>query len=164
MSLVALVVDDSMLIRHTVCRFLEERGFAVESATNGQEALEVLKRVAPDIVVTDMQMPKMDGSELITALKSQASTKNIPIVIVAGRQSGFENTEKRANFAIFKDIDIEAQLAKALEALLGAEDGQGEDSRPIALRAVLAVLAYLSANPASAEKSIGAKSCATNLG
>jgi CheY-like chemotaxis protein len=126
MSLVALVVDDSMLIRHTVCRFLEERGFAVESATNGQEALEVLKRVAPDIVGTDMQMPKMDGSELITALKSQASTKNIPIVIVAGRQSGFENTEKRADFAIFKDIDIEAQLAKALQALLGAKAAKGK--------------------------------------
>src|SRR5271170_4545075 len=95
MPLVALVVDDSMLIRHTVCRFLEERGFAVESATNGQEALELLKRISPDIVVTDMQMPKMDGSELITALKGHASTKNIPVVIVAGRQSGFENTENR---------------------------------------------------------------------
>lgn len=126
MSLVALVVDDSMLIRHTVCRFLEERGFAVESATNGQEALEVLKRVTPDIVVTDMQMPKMDGSELITALKSQAPTKSIPVVIVAGRQSGFENTEKRADFAIFKDIDIEDQLAKALEALLGGKAAKGK--------------------------------------
>jgi CheY-like chemotaxis protein len=126
MSLVALVVDDSMLIRHTVCRFLEERGFAVESATNGQEALELLKRISPDLVVTDMQMPKMDGSELITALKGQACTKNIPIVIVAGRQSGFENTEKRADFAIFKDIDIEAQLAKALEALLGAKAAKGK--------------------------------------
>ena len=126
MSLVALVVDDSMLIRHTVCRFLEERGFAVESATNGQEALEVLKRVAPDIVVTDMQMPKMDGSELITALKSQASTKNIPIVIVAGRQSGFENTEKRADFAIYKDIDIQSQLEKALDAVVGKGQGQTE--------------------------------------
>jgi CheY-like chemotaxis protein len=126
MSLVALVVDDSMLIRHTVCRFLEERGFTVESATNGHEALELLKRIAPDIVVTDMQMPKMDGSELITALKGQASTKNIPIVIVAGRQSGFENTETRADFAIFKDIDIEAQLAKALEALLGAKAAKGK--------------------------------------
>ena len=126
MSLVALVVDDSMLIRHTVCRFLEERGFAVESATNGQEALEVLKRIAPDIVVTDMQMPKMDGSQLITALKSQASTNNIPVVIVAGRQSGFENTEKRADFAIFKDIDIEAQLAKALDTLLGDKAAKGK--------------------------------------
>jgi len=54
MSLVALVVDDSMLIRHTVCRFLEERGFTVESASNGQEALEELKRAQPDIIITDI--------------------------------------------------------------------------------------------------------------
>ncbi len=121
MPFTALVVDDSMLIRHTVCRFLEERGFSVESATNGLEALEVLKRIQPDMIVTDMQMPKMNGSELITALKSQASTANIPIVIVAGKQSGFEQTEKRANFAIFKDIDIEEQLSKALKTLLGVQ-------------------------------------------
>src|SRR5579863_3732618 len=124
MPLVALVVDDSMLIRHTVCRFLEERGFAVESATNGQEALEMLKRVRPDIIVTDMQMPKMSGSELITALKKESATANIPIVIVAGKQSGFEHTEKRANFAIFKDIDIEDQLGNALKALLGVQAAQ----------------------------------------
>jgi CheY-like chemotaxis protein len=61
--LVALVVDDSMLIRHTVCRFLEERGYAVESATNGEEALPIVKRIHPDIIITDMQMPKMGGSE-----------------------------------------------------------------------------------------------------
>jgi CheY-like chemotaxis protein len=116
---VALVVDDSMLIRHTVCRFLEERGFQVESATNGQEALETLKRVRPDIIVTDMQMPKMNGTELITALKKEPPTAGIPIVIVAGRQSGFNKDEKRADFAIFKDIDIEEQLAKALEVVFG---------------------------------------------
>ena len=75
MSVVALVVDDSMLIRHTVCRFLEERGFAVESATNGQEALEALKRVRPDIIITDIQMPKMSGSELITAVKNDAESR-----------------------------------------------------------------------------------------
>ena len=119
MPKVALVVDDSMLIRHTVCRFLEERGFEVESATNGIEALESMRRVSPDIIVTDMQMPRMSGSELITELKAKPETMNIPIVIVAGKQSGFENTEKRANFAIFKDIDIESQLAKALAAVLG---------------------------------------------
>jgi len=95
-----------MLIRHTVCRFLEERGFSVESATNGQEALEALKRVRPDIIITDMQMPKMNGGEFITALKSQTTTANIPVVIVAGRQSGFDEKEKRAQFAIFKDIYI----------------------------------------------------------
>jgi CheY-like chemotaxis protein len=120
MSVVALVVDDSMLIRHTVCRFLEERGFAVESATNGQEALEALKRVRPDIIITDMQMPKMNGSELITAVKSDSTLAGIPIVIVAGKQSGFEHTEKRANYTIFKDIDIEDQLANAIQVVLGA--------------------------------------------
>jgi CheY-like chemotaxis protein len=108
-----------MLIRHTVCRFLEERGFSVESATNGQEALEVLKRRRPDIIITDMQMPKMGGSELITALKGQPETAGIPVVILAGKQSGFEKKEQRANFAIFKDIDIEEQLGKALEELMG---------------------------------------------
>ena len=117
--LVALVVDDSMLIRHTVCRFLEERGFSVECSTNGQEALEALQRIQPDLIVTDIQMPKMSGTELITALKANPGTAAIPIVIVAGRQSGFEKTEKRANYAIFKDIDIEEQLAKALEATMG---------------------------------------------
>jgi len=119
MPTVALVVDDSMLIRYTVCRFLEERGFAVESATNGAEALEVLNRVQPDLIVTDMQMPKMSGSELITAVKAKPETANVPIIIVAGRASGFDETEKRADFVIYKDIDIEAQLAKALAAVLG---------------------------------------------
>jgi CheY-like chemotaxis protein len=121
MSVVALVVDDSMLIRHTVCRFLEERGFTVESATDGQEALEALKRVRPDIIITDIQMPKMNGSELITAVKNEPALAGIPIVIVAGRQSGFEQTEKRADFTIFKDIDIEDQLAKVLQVVLGAK-------------------------------------------
>jgi CheY-like chemotaxis protein len=120
MALVALVVDDSMLIRHTVCRFLEERGFAVESATNGQDGLEALKQVCPDLIVTDMQMPKMGGSEFITALKARPETANIPIVIVAGRQSGFHQQESRADFAIFKDIDIEDQLRKALKTVMGA--------------------------------------------
>jgi CheY-like chemotaxis protein len=118
--LVALVVDDSMLIRHTVCRFLEERGYTVESATNGEEALPIAKRIHPDIIITDMQMPRMTGTELITALKAQPETADIPIVIVAGKNSGFDAKEHRANFAIFKDIDIEAQLSKALEALLGS--------------------------------------------
>ncbi len=125
MSMVALVIDDSMLIRYTVCRFLEQRGFAVESATNGAEALEVLTRVQPALVVTDMQMPKMSGTELITALKSKPETAAIPIIIVAGRASGFDQSEKRANFAIYKDIDIEAQLGKALDAVLG-KAGRGQ--------------------------------------
>src|SRR5258707_6026480 len=123
MSIVALVVDDSMWIRYTVCRFLEQRGFAVESATNGLEALEILARVQPTLIVTDMQMPKMSGSELITALKAKPETAGIPIIIVAARASGFDKSETRANFAVYKDIEIEGQLAKALDALVVKASG-----------------------------------------
>jgi CheY-like chemotaxis protein len=125
MPAVALVVDDSMLIRYTVCRFLEERGFAVESATNGLEALQILERLRPDLIVTDMQMPKMSGAELITAVRKNRKTADIPIIIVAGRASGFDEQEKRANFAIYKDIDIQAQLEKALDAVMGKTNGHG---------------------------------------
>jgi len=114
-----------MLIRYTVCRFLEGRGFAVESATNGAEALQILERARPDLIVTDMQMPKMTGSELITALKNNPETANIPIIIVAGRASGFDEKENRANFAIYKDIDIEGQLEKGLEAVMGKTQVKG---------------------------------------
>lgn len=122
MPKVALVVDDSMLIRYTVCRFLEQRGFTVESATNGAEALDVLARVRPDLIITDMQMPKLSGSELITVLKSKPETAGIPVIIVAGQGSGFDKAETRANFAIYKDIDIDAQLAKALDAAMGPSE------------------------------------------
>jgi CheY-like chemotaxis protein len=123
MPAVALVVDDSMLIRYTVCRHLEQRGFTVESATNGVEALAILERVRPDVIVTDMQMPKMSGSELITELKKNPKTADIPIIIVAGRTSGFDESETRANFAIYKDIDIQSQLEKALDAVMGNSQG-----------------------------------------
>ncbi|HEY1658923.1 MAG TPA: response regulator [Candidatus Sulfotelmatobacter sp.] len=126
MPAVALVVDDSMLIRYTVCRSLEERGFTVESATNGVEALQILSRIKPDLIVTDMQMPKMSGGELITALKKNPETAKIPIIIVAGRASGFDENEKRADFAIYKDIDIQCQLGKALDAVMGKGQAAGK--------------------------------------
>ncbi len=118
MARVALVVDDSMLIRHTVCRFLEEHGFAVESATDGVEALEMLTRLQPCLIITDLQMPKMSGGELIAALQGRPQTASIPVVILAARKSGPEPPEARhARFVIYKDIDIDAQLARALAAL-----------------------------------------------
>jgi CheY-like chemotaxis protein len=114
-----------MLMRYSICRFLEERGFVVESATNGREALEALTRVHPDVVITDLQMPKMSGSELITELKNRQETVSVPIVIVAGKASGCCQTEKRADYVIYKDIDIETQLGKALDAII-ASNGRGQ--------------------------------------
>ncbi len=118
MPRLALVVDDSMLIRHTVCRYLEECGFAVESATDGVEALEMLAHLEPSLIITDLQMPKMTGGELIAALQARAQTASIPVVILAARKSGPEPPEARhARFVIYKDIDIDAQLGRVLAAL-----------------------------------------------
>jgi len=119
-----LLVDDSMLVRHSVCRFLEERGYTVETATNGVDALEVVSRLHPDVIITDMQMPKMSGGELINALKAEPSTAQIPVVIVTSRHGAPDENEKRAAFAIRKDIDIEVQLAKALGAVFKASHAQ----------------------------------------
>jgi CheY-like chemotaxis protein len=117
-----------MVIRHTICRFLEDRGFAVESASNGVEALEILSRMVPALVITDMQMPAMGGSELITAIKKEPSTARVPIVIVTGRSSGYDSRENRAEFTIFKDIDIQEQLEKALTALAPLCNAKGQAS------------------------------------
>lgn len=119
---VALVVDDSMLIRHTVCRFLEERGFLVEAATNGLEALELLATLEPDIIITDIQMPRMSGVELISAVKNDPRTAQIPIVALSSLQCGAKGPaqDARADFSILKDIDIEAQLESTLAAALGS--------------------------------------------
>jgi CheY-like chemotaxis protein len=119
MTRTALVVDDSMLIRHTVCRFLEERGYSVESATNGLEALERLRESRPDVLITDMMMPKMDGTQLISELKKNPSLASLPIIVLAGRQSAAGlPPENRANATIWKDIDIVSQLERALDETL----------------------------------------------
>ncbi len=123
--LVALVVDDSMLIRYTICSFLEQRGFTVEAATNGAEGLEIVKRLRPDLIVTDIDMPKMSGPELIAALKDKAETACIPIIIVSSHKIELEAHKHHANFAISKDINVEEQLGRALDELMGKAKATG---------------------------------------
>ena len=118
MPKVALVVDDSMLIRYSVCRYLESRGFSVESATNGSEALQVMAKSQVNLIVTDMRMPKMSGAEFIGALKSKKETSRIPIIVVTSRANGSCKPDERADFVIYKDIDVETQLDAALEAVI----------------------------------------------
>jgi len=115
-----LVIDDSMLIRHTVCRFLEERGFEVEAADDGLSALEPLRLRPPDLVVTDMNMPGMTGGDLIAYLKARQETASIPVVVLTGRRSGRSSEViEDADFVIYKDIDIVEQLDRAIQALVG---------------------------------------------
>lgn len=118
----ALVVDDSMLIRHTVCRYLEERGFNVESACNGEEALVKLKEFEPEIIFTDLSMPRMTGVELLTILKKDPKMARIPSIILAGKSSTNPSVaEHLATYVMYKDIDIEVQLRNALIHALGED-------------------------------------------
>jgi CheY-like chemotaxis protein len=124
----ALVVDDSMLIRHSVCRYFEERGFQVESATNGVEALEMLQQIKPDVIVTDLQMPKMGGRELITILKNRPDTREVPIIVLAGKKSSSDPAEEtRADVIIYKDIDILDQLELAICSTFPEMVGKGSN-------------------------------------
>ena len=125
MGMTALVVDDSMLIRHTVCRWLEQRGFAVQSACNGAEALQALSLGLPDLIITDLQMPRMTGPEFMAALKQQPETSRIPVVVLASRQSASEvPCEGAASFVIFKDIDVTSQLERAVSSALALSPHQ----------------------------------------
>ena len=112
-----LVVDDSMLIRHSVCRFLEERGFIVEAATNGLEALKVLDHFVPDLIITDLSMPHMGGVELVSILRQRTEFAEMPILVLSARRTADELARElppEIAAIIFKDIDIEEQLVRAL--------------------------------------------------
>ena len=113
-----------MLIRHIVCRFLEQRGLRVESATNGAEALEKLNTFHPDVIITDIEMPQMDGRELIQTLKARPETANIPIVVVARkRYAPEEGGLPEADYIIIKSSDITGQLEEALKMVMGTAAG-----------------------------------------
>lgn len=77
-----LVVDDSIAIRTMQQSLLESAGFKVLLATDGLHALQTLGNHAVDLVISDVQMPNMDGFELASAIKSRDKTKGIPVILV----------------------------------------------------------------------------------
>lgn len=83
MSLI-LVVDDEPDLRFLLRRIFEGAGHAVVEAGNGADALTFLRRSPPDLVVTDVMMPVMDGLELIRQIRGDPITKDIPVVAVSG--------------------------------------------------------------------------------
>jgi CheY-like chemotaxis protein len=117
MSLLALLIDDSMLIRHTVGRFLEARGLSVVTATDGVAALEALKVIRPDIILTDLRMPRLDGYALIDALKANPETARIPVLVLAAKPPSEDLKITGAHSIIYKDLNVEVQLIQTLESL-----------------------------------------------
>jgi CheY-like chemotaxis protein len=79
-----LIVDDEPDLRYLLRRVFEQAGHVVTDAGHGQAALEVVHGSLPDLVVTDMMMPVMDGAELIRRLRADPVTAQIPILAVTG--------------------------------------------------------------------------------
>jgi two-component system chemotaxis response regulator CheY len=80
-----LVVDDSAAIRKILQRVLRQTGMAIgtiHEAGDGLQALEVLKAARPALVLTDINMPKMDGLQLLAAVKASATWHDIPVVMI----------------------------------------------------------------------------------
>ncbi len=88
MSFTAVIVDDEPHIRRVAELALRAVGCAVRAASNGEEALELIREQCPDILVSDVQMPKMDGLQLVSALRSDPATELLPIILLTAM--GFE--------------------------------------------------------------------------
>ena len=80
-----MVVDDSVSIRQVVSRLLESQGWKVKTAKDGIDALEKLRESRPDLIVLDIEMPRMNGYEFLGALKAQSGYEDIPVVMLTSR-------------------------------------------------------------------------------
>ena len=91
-----LVVDDSAAIRHLVADCLRRQGFVVETAVDGADGLERAKAKVPDLVLTDYDMPRMTGFELVHALRKDLSTRDVPLVMLTARDTKRDQAQMRA--------------------------------------------------------------------
>jgi len=78
-------VDDSITVRRVTQRLLERNGLRVMTAKDGVDALSILQEHVPDVILLDIEMPRMDGYELASHVRSDARLSAIPIVMVTSR-------------------------------------------------------------------------------
>ena len=82
-----LMVEDTVHLSEEISDILRLEGYEVTIADNGQRALELLPESRPDLIITDLLMPKMDGFQLIQHIRSMESFKSIPIIILSAKTS-----------------------------------------------------------------------------
>lgn len=118
MKKVILIADDSPTIRKFVSFSLKAHGFEVIAASDGMEAVELLPTSNVDLIITDLNMPNMDGFELIKAVRENDSNRDIPIIILSSLK-GSEEIERGlkvgANSYMVKPFDpkrIQYEVAK----------------------------------------------------
>ncbi len=120
-----LVVDDEPDILRVVVKIMEARGHEVATATDGPSALETAGNVLPDVVILDVNLPKMDGFEVCRKLKSDPKTKSIPVVMMTAAYVSVEDadkgTELGADEYVIKPFLREVLIHNVERLLPGAE-------------------------------------------
>jgi chemotaxis protein histidine kinase CheA/CheY-like chemotaxis protein len=116
---VALVVDDSLSVRRVLTRTLERDGWQVLGAKDGVEALEILSWARPQVAILDIEMPRMDGYELLALIRSGADHRDLPIAMLtsrAGEKHRRKALELGASAYLIKPFD-ENELLRTLREL-----------------------------------------------
>jgi CheY-like chemotaxis protein len=112
-----LVVDDDADFRAGLRLALEMKGYQVEEAANGKEALDRIEQKPPLLVLLDLQMPVMNGRELLQKLRAAPDTKEIPVVIISGFGFEWEAELMGAQGYVGKPFEPE-ELERTIAALL----------------------------------------------
>jgi two-component system alkaline phosphatase synthesis response regulator PhoP len=125
-----LVVDDERNIVELVRLYLEKEGFAVSSATDGEQALVLYERTAPDLVILDLMLPKMDGFEVCRELRRRS---DVPILMLTARSEDVDaivGLELGADDYVTKPFNPRALVAR-VKAILRRTDATAKGGRPI---------------------------------
>jgi CheY-like chemotaxis protein len=122
-----LVVDDHELVRSTVAAVLRREGYVVLQATNGADGLEEAMQHSPHLVICDIVMPRMDGTELFRALQTQIATRTIPVIALSSRSSA-EEEARLLDLGYFdfipkpiNPVRLLARTKRALRAVYGPD-------------------------------------------
>jgi len=116
-----MVVDDSVTMRKVTGRVLERNNFEVLTAKDGLDALEKMAEHVPDLMLLDIEMPRMDGYELATAMKADPRLRNVPIVMITSR-TGEKHRERAFDIGVNRYLGKpyqEPELLRNVFELLG---------------------------------------------
>ena len=103
-----LIVDDSAVIRNSLCFLLENEGFEVQTAANGIEGLEKAQAQQFDTIIADINMPKMHGYDLIKEIRKKENYKDVPIIIITTEEEAIDKKkgfEAGANLFLIKPTE-----------------------------------------------------------
>ncbi len=133
---VVVVADDSISIRKFVGRMLEKAGFRVKLASDGLEASEIVAQVGCHLLITDLEMPRMNGYELMAHLRQDPATKKIPVLVVtsrAGAKHRDRAVKEGASAFMTKPVQ-EDQLIAKVEELIGSDVSKGRPAPRVPVR------------------------------